>query len=809
MTPRPHYTRVRRAAGLGLVFLLLSMGSACMPTDSLGSRSPQPAASTGPAPAALVPKGDPAPRPPSLEEISNDQLLALALDQRASGEPAGMAATLDALLARGPDAVLHRRASFYLAEARLLGGDTGGAAEAFRAFIAAGPDDEWTGRAVFLLARTYEQAGLHREAIDTYHDYRARNTVVAPYAAQREAAQHATVGDPAAMLAAYEAAGAEQIAPSQRAEIFETLVRHYGEQGRPDLQLARLRDLLLLARKPDYRAGLLLRAAAVAAETGDAAARLGWLRELVEKYPEAAEAPAAAGLLAEAGTPIAPYTAGRIAFLHEQYDEAIGHLDAALAGELMDTDREEARRLRALALRATGAIEEAQAELGALAGGGGDSPARRQTELDYVQTVGHSGNRDWAIDGYRRFAATYPQDPLTPEALWRAIQLQEEVDPEAAMQAALDLGRLFGSTEQAHAALARAATYFRDHERLPEAITAWGLLGEGAKGWDSAEGHFWAAMTLLEGGDRAGGLEQMQAAIAAAPETYYAARAREFLGKDAGGTAPLGGALDHEQWQQAAAWIGDWTARAPVEDAQAALAELAATAEVARGRELGILGLGNEAQAEWLAAVERFTEDPERLWYLGTLAVAENQAYVAIKAGERLVVLSPAGRIAPDTPAGVLRLLFPTPFARVARQEAEQAGLDPRLLFAVMRQESLFSPTATSWVGARGLAQVMPATADGIATQLGIVGFDPDELYRPAVGLRFGAFYLGRQMSAFNNNIQAAAAAYNGGPGNAQRWLEVSNHPDRFTELIDYRETREYVKIVYGNWGMYRMLYGR
>ena len=173
------------------------------------------------------------------------------------------------------------------------------------------------------------------------------------------------------------------------------------------------------------------------------------------------------------------------------------------------------------------------------------------------------------------------------------------------------------------------------------------------------------------------------------------------------------------------------------------------------------------------------------------------------------MALSPAGRIAPDTPAGVLRLLFPTPFARVARQEAEQAGLDPRVLFAVLRQESRFSPSATSWVGARGLAQVMPATAEGIAVQLGIAGFDPDELYRPAAGLRFGAFYLGRQMRSFNNNIQAAAAAYNGGPGNAQRWLEVSNHPDRFTELIDYRETREYVKIVYGNWGMYRMLYGR
>lgn len=720
-----------------------------------------------------------------------------------------MAATLDVLLQREIDEPLRRRASYHQAEARLLNGDAGAAAASFRLLLAAGVADEWSARAQFMLARAYEQAGLHTEAIAAYRTYRAANTLLAPYAARRQAAQEAAIDDTPAMIADLEAAGTEQIAPVNRAEILETLIKQYSDQGRADLALARYRDLLALARKPDYRAGLLLRAATVAADSGDPEDQVLWLRELVETYPGAADAPAAVGLLEEAGSPISSFAAGKIAMLHGLNERAIQRFDAALAGELADADRFEARRLRALALREMGTFDQALAELGDLAGGGGNTPAQRQAELDYVQTVGRSGNVEWAIGGYRRFAEAYPEDPLTPEALWRAIQLQEDSDREAAMQAALDLGRIFKTTDQAHAALREAAAYFRDQDRLPEAITAWRLLGEGAKGWDAAEGHFWAATTLIEGGDREGGLEQMAAAAAAAPETYYGARAREFLGDPGASTTALGAALDHDTWQHTVDWIASWTGRAAAADSAQVLNEFAATPEVARGRELALLDLQDESREEWLAAIDRWSDDPEQLWYLGTLATNDHQPDIAIKAGERLVALSPAGRIAPETPAGVLRLLFPAPFTRVARQEAEQAGLDPRLLYAVLRQESRFVADVTSWVGARGLAQVMPTTAEGIAAQLGITDFHPDQLYSPAVSLRFGAFYLGRQMQAFDNNIQAAAAAYNGGPGNAARWLEQSSHPDYFTEWIDYHETRTYVKIVYGNWGMYRMLYAR
>jgi soluble lytic murein transglycosylase len=112
-------------------------------------------------------------------------------------------------------------------------------------------------------------------------------------------------------------------------------------------------------------------------------------------------------------------------------------------------------------------------------------------------------------------------------------------------------------------------------------------------------------------------------------------------------------------------------------------------------------------------------------------------------------------------------------------------------------------------VGARGLAQVMPTTAEGIAQRLNVDGFQDTDLYRPAVSVRFGAFYLSNQIAAMNGSLQAAFAAYNGGPGNAQRWAngDTVADPDVFAENIDYPETRDYVKLVYGYYGAYQELY--
>jgi soluble lytic murein transglycosylase len=148
-------------------------------------------------------------------------------------------------------------------------------------------------------------------------------------------------------------------------------------------------------------------------------------------------------------------------------------------------------------------------------------------------------------------------------------------------------------------------------------------------------------------------------------------------------------------------------------------------------------------------------------------------------------------------------------YADLLSAEAGNRGLDPLLMAALIRQESLFEPSAESYAGARGLGQVMPATGQGIANGLGLEGFVLDDLYRPSVSIRFGAFYLAVQMRRFNDQILVALAAYNGGPGNTLRWLEsaASDDLDLFVEVITATQSRLYLQRVYEQYLIYEKLY--
>ncbi|HET9221397.1 MAG TPA: lytic transglycosylase domain-containing protein [Roseiflexaceae bacterium] len=162
-----------------------------------------------------------------------------------------------------------------------------------------------------------------------------------------------------------------------------------------------------------------------------------------------------------------------------------------------------------------------------------------------------------------------------------------------------------------------------------------------------------------------------------------------------------------------------------------------------------------------------------------------------------------------DAPEALRRLLFPTPYDEAVVANAREYGLDPRALYAMLRQESLFNPNAQSGAGAIGLGQIMPATGQGIAQNLKVEGFQESDLLRPAVSIRFGAFYLNHQLALMEGSLPGALSAYNGGPGNAQRWANGTRvgDVDLFAEAIDYPETRSYVKLVYGYYGVYQRLY--
>ncbi|UAL42310.1 transglycosylase SLT domain-containing protein [Shewanella inventionis] len=125
---------------------------------------------------------------------------------------------------------------------------------------------------------------------------------------------------------------------------------------------------------------------------------------------------------------------------------------------------------------------------------------------------------------------------------------------------------------------------------------------------------------------------------------------------------------------------------------------------------------------------------------------------------------------------------------------------------AISRRESAFYPYATSGVGARGLMQLMPATAKQTAQRHKISYNNVKELYDPKVNIMLGSAYYSELLKQFGQNRVLATAAYNAGPGSVRRWLRASNGTldvMTFIETIPYTETREYVQAVLS----YRMIY--
>lgn len=141
-----------------------------------------------------------------------------------------------------------------------------------------------------------------------------------------------------------------------------------------------------------------------------------------------------------------------------------------------------------------------------------------------------------------------------------------------------------------------------------------------------------------------------------------------------------------------------------------------------------------------------------------------------------------AAAVAVAEPDWYLRLRYPLEHAEIIRGHARNYDLDPALLAAVIYEESRFEADAESPTGARGLMQLQPETARGIALRTGGSRFTPEDLWVPELNVRYGAWYLRHLLDRYGD-LDTALAAYNGGQGNVERG-------------VVYDETREYVEKV-------------
>ena len=204
------------------------------------------------------------------------------------------------------------------------------------------------------------------------------------------------------------------------------------------------------------------------------------------------------------------------------------------------------------------------------------------------------------------------------------------------------------------------------------------------------------------------------------------------------------------------------------------------------------------------------SEMADRLSSRLTSTEPEVRLYVAAlmnRAGQALPKFKILSSLFQDAPRMVTRetltMLFPKWYHDQVVVRTKERDLDPFMILALIRQESAFNVRAHSSAGARGLMQVMPATARSIAS------VRRDRLFDAATNIRVGTKYFMHRLGQYNNDVELTLAAYNAGAGRVDRWVKRYPLENKmlFMDLVPFRETRDYISSILRNYYWYSLLY--
>lgn len=212
-------------------------------------------------------------------------------------------------------------------------------------------------------------------------------------------------------------------------------------------------------------------------------------------------------------------------------------------------------------------------------------------------------------------------------------------------------------------------------------------------------------------------------------------------------------------------------------------------------------------------ALFRLNQWDECLELLPSTAPKSLKSSLYSKSGLNLEAIGAASRNADGKPIKneIWQQSYPLEFGEFVAENAALRGVDPLLVHALIREESRYKPEAVSRSHALGLMQLLVGTAYGSAKKVGITLAGEKDITRPEINVKLGTYYLSYAIQRFNGNAMLGVASYNGGPGAVAGWMKrhTSGDFDLFVENIPYRETRDYVRKVFGSYWTYQALYGK
>ena len=735
-----------------------------------------------------------------------------------NGDYETAAGTYRDLLALGPESEVDAQARLGLGTAYLRAGDYTSAAKALESLLEAHQDSEPASQGHFLLAEALVGMGEPLTATEEYRAYLAAGTVITSYI--NEYIGNALYADGAYTDAvdAYTAAVAEAPDRSFEVGMREKLALTYVALGDYAAAVAQYDAILDVARIRTYRARIAYQAAETLVWAGETDAGYDRHLDVVETYytDHYAEYYPYLSLvrLVEAGRPADDLLRGIVDYYGGAYGPAVEAFYRYI-NAYPEAHSGDAHWYAGLSYLAAGSPDLAAGEFQLLIDTHPEDAHLGDAWMGLAEATVDAGDVDSAVETYRGFVADSPDHRRAPEALFEAAQLLErDGQLEDAAGAYMDCHVQYSDSEFGPHALFRSGLQSYRLEAWVDAAVTWDTLVNVYPNSLYLPATFlWLGKTRLAQGDRDAAEAAFQEAMTADPDGYYGLRAADLL------VDPLVALFpptsyeragdDISERAEAEAWLAEWLGLEDATGLGELGSDLAADPRLQRGRELWRLGHFEEAKWE-LEAVRYATQDDALAQYQLALLFRDIGLYrSSIICGARLVALSPVETYL-DVPDFIARLTHPTYYEDLAFENARQSDLDMLLIFALIRQESLFESLATSTASAHGLMQVIPPTGGQIAAELGWPpGYDTADLYRPYVSLRFGTYYLAQQRDRFDDRIDVALAAYNGGPFRAERWLEAAgDDPDLFLELITIQEPHIYIKRIKEHLTVYRALYG-
>lgn len=757
--------------------------------------APQPT-STG---ASQPPEGPPMP------DVAG--ALAVAQILQAGGNHAAARAQLQAFINELPTAPLVPEAYFHLGESYLADGMAREALTAFDEFLRRAPDHPRRADARFHQGEAYRSLGQWGDAATAFRDYLRSGSPLLTYEVQlRLAATHAAAGDIEAAIAAYTAAVAaapDRVTALRAREQWAAYATNLGDHT---ASLAQYLAILDEAQNAGYQAEMNQLAGNAAWNTGNAAQAETYWRAAVALAPRSNYAYQALIQLVNNELPVDYFTRGLVDYHNRAYLPAINAFDTFLQGE---PDARQGEALSYLARSYQGAEEYASAlaTWDRLIDGDSSDPAWGNAWLGKAETHRFAGDRPAAVATLRTFVERYPDHPLVADVRYElAVQLERlEQYAEAADHQVL-LADTAPEHKQAARALLRAGI---NRYRLGDnarAVTLWQRgVRDYAASADAPALFLWLGKGLLAQQQTPDAHAAWETLLARWPESYAATRARVLFGRP-----PLRTADSTDDGSQAAAesWLRSWIELPDARTDLAALDErIAQDPDWQRGKAYLALNVRGPALESLEKVRTRYWDDPLALYQLA-LGFQELHTYrLSILSAARLIALSPQKAVM-AAPLFIQKLAYPRYFDDLVQEEARRFGVDPLLIDAVIRQESLFEAGAESTAAARGLMQVIPSTGEWIAGELSFPEYATSDLYRPWVSIKFGTFYIMRGLRAADGNVATALVGYNAGPGNARFWRERSGaDEDLFYETVSLNEPRAYLSLITLHYAHYARLY--